>query len=53
MFDMEGNEGSAYFKVLPQWRTEEGGGGVGVQTPPQNSEGPPKLCQTQPDCENC
>jgi len=33
-----------------------GGGGVwGVQTspPPGNSEGPPKSCQTQPDCENC
>ena len=25
----------------------------GAQTPPQNSEGPPKSCQTQPDCENC
>jgi hypothetical protein len=24
----------------------------GVQTPPRNSEGPPKSCQTQPDCEN-
>ena len=35
-----------------QWRTE--GGGWGVQTPsPRNFEGPPKLCQTQPDCENC
>jgi len=32
-----------------QWRTE--GGGVGGFTP-RNSEGPPKLCQTQPDCEN-
>ena len=21
--------------------------------PPRNSEGPPKSCQTQPDCENC
>ena len=31
-----------------QWRTE-GGGGVGVFKPPRNSEGPPKLCQTQPD----
>ena len=35
---------------LDQWRTE---GGYGVQTPPRNSEDPPKLCQTQPDCENC
>jgi len=29
-----------------------GGGFGGVQTP-QNSEGPPKSCQTQPNCENC
>ena len=29
------------------------GGVWGVQTSPQNSEGPPKSCQTQPDCENC
>ena len=30
-------------------------GGViwGVQTPPQNFEGPPKSCQNQPNCENC
>jgi len=31
-------------------------GGVGVFKPPpkkRNSEGPPKSCQTQPDCENC
>jgi len=28
------------------------GGGCGVQTP-RHSEGPPKSCQTQPDCENC
>jgi len=35
-----------------QWRTE--GVGLGVQPPPllRNSEGPPKSCQTQPDCEN-
>ena len=33
-----------------QWRTE---GGVWVFKPPRNSEGPPKSCQTQPDCENC
>ena len=39
-----------YTGVFRQWRTE--GGGWGVQ-PPQNSEGPPKSCQTQPDCENC
>jgi len=30
-----------------------GGLGGGVQPPPPNSEGPPKSCQTQPDCENC
>ena len=29
-----------------QWRTE---GGLGCSNPPRNSEGPPKLCQTQPD----
>ena len=30
-------------------------GGLGCSTPPppRNSEGPPKSCQTQPDCENC
>ena len=32
-------------------------GGVGVggfkHPPPRNSEGPPKSCQTEPDCENC
>ena len=28
-------------------------GGFGVFKHPQNSEGPPKSCQTQPDCENC
>ena len=34
-----------------RWRTE---GGLGGSTPPpRNSEGPPKSCQTQPDCENC
>ena len=33
-----------------QWRTE---GGLGCSTPPRNSEGPPKSCQTQPDSENC
>ena len=28
-------------------------GGLGCSNPPhQNSEGPPKSCQTQPDCEN-
>ena len=39
-----------------QWRTEGGGGGGGFggSNPlPPNSEGPPKSCQTQPDCENC
>jgi len=32
----------------------KGGGVWGVQTPPtpRNSEGPPKSCLTQPDCEN-
>ena len=35
-----------------QWRTE--GGGLGFSTPPtRNSEGRPKSCQTQPDCEDC
>ena len=30
------------------------GGMLGCSTPPpRNSEGPPKSCQTQPDCENC
>ena len=29
------------------------GGLWGVQPPPRTSEGPPKSCQTQPDCENC
>ena len=32
----------------PQWRTE-GGFGVFKHPPGRNSEGPPKLCQTQPD----
>jgi len=31
-----------------------GGRGLwGSTPPPRNSEGPPKSCQTQPDCENC
>jgi len=34
-----------------QWRTE---GGLGGSTPlPQNSKGPPKSCQTEPDFKNC
>ena len=33
-----------------QWRTREG---LGVPNPHRNSEGPPKSCQIQPDCENC
>jgi len=33
------------------WHT--GGGGFKFLPPPRNSEGPPKSCQTQPDCENC
>jgi len=36
---------------VKQWRTE--GGGFGVQALLRNSVGPPKSCQTQPDCENC
>jgi len=28
------------------------GGSLGCSNPPRNSEGPPKSCQTQPDCEN-
>jgi len=35
-----------------QWRAE----GVeleGFKPPSRNSKGPPKSCQTQPDCENC
>ena len=28
-------------------------GDLGCSTPPQNSEGPSKWCQTQPYCENC
>ena len=42
------------------WAVAYRGGGVGVGVgwgwglnPPLNSEGPPKSCQTQPDCENC
>ena len=36
-----------------QWRTEGGRFGGGFNPPPpRNSEGPPKSCQTQPDCEN-
>jgi len=39
---------------LVQWRTEGGGlGGIKLPPNPRNSEGPPKSCQTQPDCENC
>ena len=46
------------FKISPQtffcynqWRTE-GGFGVFNSPFPLNSEGLPKSCQTQPDCEN-
>ena len=40
---------SSMFSGVPR-----GEGGWGVQTPtPRNSEGSPKSCQTQPDCENC
>jgi len=38
--------------TLRQWRTEWGLG-CSTPPPPRNSEGPPKSCQTQPDCENC
>ena len=31
-----------------QWRT-----GGGFKPPLRNSESPPKLCQTQPNCEKC
>jgi len=42
---------TAYMLAVGQWRTE---GSFGVfKPPPPNSEGPPKSCQTQPDCENC
>jgi len=37
---------------IGQWHTERGFGGLNP-LPPRNSEGPPKSCQTQPDCENC
>jgi len=40
-----------------RWGTGVGGGFLGgirpPPPPPRNSEGPPKSCQTQPDCENC
>ena len=36
-----------------QWRTEGGFRGFNPPPHPRNSEGPPKSCQTQPDCENC
>ena len=43
--------------MLPDdhWHTEGGGGGWRGSNPPppRNSEGRPKSCQTQPDCENC
>ena len=35
-----------------QWRTERGVWGV-QPPPPRNSEGHPKSCQTQSNCENC
>ena len=43
------NEDARLFEVM-QWRAE---GGFGGFNPPRNSEGPPKSCQTQTDCENC
>ena len=36
---------SFFFSGVPR-------GGLGCSNPPRNSEGPPKSCQTQPDCEN-
>ena len=36
------------YLVQSKWRTEGG-----VRPPLRNSEGLPKSCQTQPDCENC
>ena len=38
---------------IKQWCNEGGGVGVFNTSPLRNSEGPPKSCQTQPDCENC
>jgi len=35
------------------YRRRERGLGGGAQPHPPNSEGHPKWCQTQPDCENC
>ena len=37
------------------WPTSSGvpRGWFGGSNHPRNSEGPPKSCQTQPDCENC
>ena len=39
--------------IWQQWHTDGGGGGSTPSPPHRNSEGLPKLCQTQPDCENC
>ena len=39
--------------TFKQWHTKGRVGLGGLNPPPRNSEGPPKSCQTQPDCENC
>jgi len=40
--------------ALQKWGTKgEGGWKFQTTPPPRNSEGPPKSCQTQPDCEKC
>ena len=41
-----------HLNVVPTNGVPGGGEGPGFK-PPQNSKGPPKSCQTQPDCENC
>ena len=50
VFFYGGKKTCGHFCACEQWRTE---GGWGVQPSPRNSEGPPKSCQTQPDCEHC
>ena len=42
------------FSITGQGAVAYRGGVWGCSNPPpRNSEGPPKSCQTQPDCENC
>jgi len=44
---------SKFILFIPvAYRGGEGFGGV-QPPPPRNSEGPPKSCQNQTDCENC